>query len=93
MGKMDRLFSIVSILCWIASSADQSLGFSRRPLAHPEPALCATRSKHFSYLGPRYLFSWMESGKPTADWMDARNYCRKRYKKVFLLLSISSFSS
>ena len=72
-------FFTSSILCLIASFAHLSLGFGDRPLVHPDPELCATRPKHFSYLGPRYLFSWMESGKPTADWMDARNYCRKRY--------------
>ena len=77
---MDRYFFIASVLCIIAANlANLSRGsLSSRPLAAPVPSLCAARSKHFSFLGPRYLFSWMEKGRPTADWMDARNYCRVR---------------
>ena len=53
-------------------------GSDPRPLVKPELRLCQTRGRDFFYNGHRYEFSWENEEASLYDWLDARNFCRRR---------------
>jgi hypothetical protein len=75
---MRHPFTLVSLFLLLANS----LGQESRPLLRPELGLCRNRESHLQHDGHRYIFSWMANNTGAdikMDWLDARNYCRKRY--------------